>query len=251
MATAVLRPLYFVLSLIRIALISLNMIFVGGSYVLVAALFSYKVAASTNLSWLWGRLFCIFTTTRVVVVGKENIPQDKGVVFLFSHSSYMDIPALSGSLTGLLNFAANEFVLKIPIMGAVMKVVKTIVITKDREESIRQYKLAEERLKNGDRFMISPEGGRSHGEEIMPFKSGPFIFAMNAQATLVPVVVYGAHKTWPKSDLMPNMRRFFNTIYVEYLPPISTADFTNDNRKQKAEDIRQDMIEVFAKYQAL
>jgi len=243
------KTFYTVIAVLRILLISLNMVLLGGAYVLTAAVFGYKAAAATNISWLWGRLFCLFTTTRIRIKGLEHIPKDRGVVFLFSHSSYMDIPALSSSITGLLNFAASEFVLKIPVMGLVMRVVKTIVITKDREESIRQYKMAEERLKNGDRFMISPEGGRSSGEEIKPFKSGPFIFAMNAKATLVPVVVYGAHKTWPKGDLLPNMKQFFNTIYVEYMPAISTESFTDENRKQKAEEIRQDMIKVFEKYQ--
>jgi len=243
------RALYFFVSIFRVFLISLDMLFVGGMYILIAFVFGYKAASYSGMPWLWGKLFCFFTTTRVIVEGKENIPKSKGVVFLFSHSSYMDIPALSGSTTGLLNFAASEFILKIPVMGTIMRVAKTIVITKDREESIKQYKLAEERLKEGDRFMVSPEGGRSNGEEVLPFKSGPFIFAMNAHATLVPVVVYGAHKTWPKGDLLPNMRRFFNTINVEYLPPVSTEDFSPENRKLKAEEIRQDMIKVFEKHQ--
>jgi 1-acyl-sn-glycerol-3-phosphate acyltransferase len=224
------------------------MLVLGLIYIFIAFVFGYKAAAYSGIPWLWGRLFCLFTTTRLVVKGKRNIPKNVGVVFLFTHSSFMDIPALFGSTGGLINFAASEFVLKIPVMGTVMRVVKTIVITQDREESIRQYKLAEVRLKEGDRFMISPEGGRSDGEEILPFKSGPFIFAMNAHATFVPVVVHGAYKTWPKGDLMPNMRQFFNTIHVEYMPPVSTKDFTPDNRKQKAEEIRQDMLKVFNKY---
>jgi len=225
------------------------MLILGGLYIFIAFVFGYKAAAYSGLPWLWGRLFCLFTTTRLVVKGRENIPKNVGVVFLFTHSSFMDIPALFGSTSGLINFAASSFVLKYPVLGTIMRVVKTIVISNNREESIQQYKLAEQRLKDGDRFMISPEGGRSGGEEILPFKSGPFIFAMSAHATLVPVVVYGAHKTWPKGDLMPNMRHFFNTIYVEYMPSISTEDFTNENRKLKAEKIRLNMLKVFQKHQ--
>lgn len=243
------RILYSLVSVVRVFLISLNMLILGSLYILIALVFGYKAAAYSGLPWLWGRLFCLFTTTRLVVKGRENIPRDVGVVFLFSHSSFMDIPALFGSTTGLINFAASSFVLKYPVLGTIMRIVKTIVISDDREESIQQYKLAEERLKEGDRFMISPEGGRSDGSEILPFKSGPFIFAMNAHATLVPVVVSGAYKTWPKGDLMPNMRQFFNRIHVEYLPPVSTTDFTDDNRKQKAEEIRQDMLAVFENHQ--
>lgn len=243
--------LRFLLSLIRGALISINMVVLGGLYILIAFFFGYKAAAYSGLPWLWGRVFCFIVSSRLVVKGKKNIPKGGGVVFLFSHSSYMDIPALFGSETGLINFVVSAFLLKYPILGSIIKTVKSVVISDDREESIKQYKAAEERLKNGDRFMVSPEGGRSNGEEVLPFKSGPFIFAMNSKATLVPVFIYGTHKIWPKADKLPNFRRLFGTFYVEYMPEVSTKDFTDENRKEKAEAIRQDMIKKLTYYQNL
>ena len=244
-----LKVIRFLFSLIRGFLIGAVMLVLGSLYIFIALIFGYKAASYSGISWLWGRLFCLIVTSRLVVKGTEHIPKEGGVVFLFSHSSYLDIPALFASQYGLLNFAASAFLLKYPVLGFIMRTVKTIVISNDREESIRQYKMAEERLKEGDRFMISPEGGRSGGEEILPFKSGPFIFAMNAKATMVPVVIYGAHKIWPKSDKLPNFKQVFGTIYLEYLPEISTKDFTEDNRKEKAEKIRQAMEQKLFEYQ--
>ena len=225
------------------------MLVLGSLYILTTLIFGYKAAAYSGIPWLWGRLFCLIVTSRLVVKGTEHIPKKGGVVFLFSHSSYLDIPALFASHYGILNFAASAYLLKYPVLGFIMRAAKTIVISQDREESIRQYKVAEERLEQGDRFMISPEGGRSGGEEILPFKSGPFIFAMNAKATMVPVVIYGAHKVWPKKDKLPNFDHLFGTIYLEYLPEISTESFTEENRKDKAEEIRQLMSKKLSEYQ--
>lgn len=240
----------FLVSLIRGVVISLNMLLIGGFYLIMCILVGYDSVSKWGLTQLWGKIFIWSTTSRLVVKGKENIPKGKGAVYLFSHSSYLDIPALCATKPGQINFAASAFLLSYPILGYIMRVVKAIVVYKDdREKSIEQYKLAEKRLENGENFMISPEGGRSEGEEVLPFKSGPFILAMNAKADLVPVLIYGAHHVWPKPDKISNLRRMFGTIYVEYMPKISIADFTEENRKEKAEEIRQDMIKVLERYQ--
>jgi 1-acyl-sn-glycerol-3-phosphate acyltransferase len=237
-------------SILRGVLISLLMLTLGDLYILGCLFIGYPKTAKIGLSQLWGRLFLMIVSSRLVVSGKENIPKDQGGIYIFSHSSYLDIPVLCASKPGQINFAASDFLLAYPVLGFIMKTVQAIVVyRKDPQKSIEQYKLAEKRVAHGESFMISPEGGRSNGEEILPFKSGPFILAMNAKAPLVPVVVYGAHKVWPKADKLPNMRKMWGKIYIEYLPPVSTDDFTDDNRKEKAELIRQDMEAVLLKMQ--
>ncbi|MGH1469344.1 MAG: lysophospholipid acyltransferase family protein [Bdellovibrionales bacterium] len=226
------------------------MLVLGGLFLILCLVIGYKTTSRLGITWLWGKFFLWTVSARMVVKGREHIPKEGGAVFLFSHASYLDIPVLCASKGGQINFAAKSFLLDFPILGFIMRAVKAIVIYPDRERSIEQYKLAEERLKAGDSFMIAPEGGRSNGEELLPFKSGPFIFAMNAKADLVPVLIYGAHKLWPSKDKLPNLRKLFGTVHVEYFPKVSTADFTDDNRKEKAEEIRLRMLNSLKKLQA-
>lgn len=230
-------------SLLGALLIGFITLLFGIPFIVSLALFGYRFSFRVGIPWAWGKLFCLILGVRLDVKGLENIPS-KGVVFLFSHSSYLDIPVLFASIPGVFNFASKDFVLKFPVIGTAMKLCKTILIPDDREKAIEQYKMAEQRLIDGDRFMISPEGGRSTGEEMMPFKSGPFIFAINCNATLVPIVIYGAHRVWPPEDKFANQRIFCGKISVRVLEPVSVEGWDDSNRKERAELIRQDMAKV-------
>ena len=211
----------------------------------------YKAYNILRLPTAWGKWTCFFLGIRLKVEGLENVPREKGVVFLFSHASFADIPILFAALPRFFNFAAKSYVFKYPIFGPIGRMYKTLEIFKDREKSIEQYKKAEERLQYGESFMVAPEGTRSDGEEINEFKSGPFIFAMNAKADLVPVLIYGASYVWPKKDAVPNLRCFGGNVVLKFLEPVSTIDFTNENRKEKAASIRTAMISELDKLKSL
>ncbi len=240
----ILRPFYILRSILSTLIVLLATLLIGVPAVIVILLFGYKAIFKLGLPQLWGKIFCLGLGAWVEVSGKENISKEKGVVYLFSHSSYLDIPALVGYVPGVFNFAASAFVQRYPIVGTVMKISDTIVIYRDdREKSIAEYKKAEERLKKGSSYMIAPEGGRNDGEELADFKSGPFIFAMSAKATLVPVVIYGANKVFPRQQYFPSLSSMGGRVLVDILPEISTADWTEENRKEKVKEVRDLMSE--------
>jgi 1-acyl-sn-glycerol-3-phosphate acyltransferase len=216
----------------------LGLVFIA-SVLTVGKKASYKY---TRIPYIWGSLFCFLTGAKVKVFGKENIPKDKGVVYLFSHASFLDIPLLFAALKSFYNFAAKTYVFKIPVIGQIGRVMGSIEIKKDLNDSIKEYKRAEALIKEGESFMIAPEGKRSDSESIEPFKSGPFIFALNAKSDLVPVVIYGASKIWSNKESVPNLKIFGGSVYISVLPLVEVKHFNDDNRKVKAEEIRQDMI---------
>lgn len=243
------RAIRLIFALVRGFLIAMDMLVFGTLFLFLCIVIGYKRTSKLGITWLWGHIFVAMAGGKLITVGKENIPKDKGAVFIFSHSSYLDIPVLCATKGGQINFAAKSALLNFPILGFIMRVVKAIVIYRDDvKKTIEQYRLAGERLKEGFSFMVAPEGTRSSGEEITPFKSGPFIFAMNAEADLVPVLIYGAHTLWPREDKVANLNKFCGTIYVEYLPKVSTIGWTDENRKEKAEEIRQMMLTQLKKH---
>lgn len=235
----------------RLLIIALNMLILGLIHLFLVLVLGYERGTLFALPWIWGRIFCFACGLRLHIKGKENIPpKGKGAIFIFNHASFLDIPVIFASQRAVFNFAAKEYTLKYPVLGSVMKAVKTIIIYKDLSRSIEEYKKAEERLRNGDRFMIAPEGTRGEEETIAPFKSGPFIFAMSAHADIVPVVIYGTPKLWPKKDSLPNLSAFWADVNLEYLPAVSTKSFSHENRKEKAEALRQKMLSVFNAYKS-
>jgi 1-acyl-sn-glycerol-3-phosphate acyltransferase len=80
---------------------------------------------------------------------------------------------------------------------------------------------------------------------LAPFKSGPFIFAINAHAPLVPVVVKGASDVMPKGSFIPNWGRWTSTITLQVLPAVDTSPYTTATRPALQEEVRKAMSPFF------
>jgi len=236
------RIVNFFLLPFRLLIILLTTVISGLVFISAVLFFGKSWAFNyTKVPFIWGKIFCFATGTKITVTGLENVPKDKGHVYLFSHASFLDIPIIFAAIRGEFNFAAKSYVFKIPVMGQVGRVMKSIEIKKDLHESIKEYKRAEKMVQDGESFMVAPEGTRSDKEVVNPFKSGPFLFAMGAKADLVPVLIYGAHSIWSNKEVFPNMSSFGGRVHVSVLPVVKISEFTNENRKAKAEQIRQKM----------
>lgn len=188
----------------------------------------------------WGAISCWMFGVKVRVEGAENLPKEGGVV-LFNHTSFFDIFALAAGVPDI-RFGAKIELFKIPFFGFAMRRVGTLPIARQRREEVfKIYEEAEGRLRNGQKFALSPEGTRQNEEKLGSFKSGPFIFAINAGAPLIPVVIRNAAGILPKHHLLPNTGRWTREIVLHILPPVETRGFTIDQRPVVQERVRMKM----------
>ena len=179
----------------------------------------------------WGRLCCLMSGVWVEVEGLENIP-DRGCLFLFNHSSFFDVFAIAGYIPGL-RFGAKAELFKIPVFGHAMQALGTLPIHRQRREEVfKIYEEAKVRFHNKEKFALAPEGGRFYGPQLSPFKAGPFLFAMSAQAPLVPVIILGAHECLPKGHILFNPRRWMQRVQIKILKPIETVGYEVANRHE-------------------
>ncbi len=193
---------------------------------------------------LWGRLCCRMSGVKVIVHGRENIP-DEGCLFLFSHSSFFDVFAIAGYLPGV-RFGAKAELFKIPIFSHTMRAMDTLPIARNnRDEVYKIYDEAKARFANNEQFALSPEGGRFYGRELSPFKAGPFLFAMSAGAPVVPVVIVGAYEALPKGEILFNRRKLSHTITMTILEPVATAGFTPETRKELQKTVYERMNKIW------
>lgn len=192
----------------------------------------------------WTRNVCRMFGVKVVVHGEENIPQG-GFLYLFNHASFFDIFSMNGWL-GSFRFGAKIELFKIPIFGPAMRRAGILPIARSqRTEVFKVYEAAESRIKAGERFALSPEGTRQKTEKLGPFKRGPFIFAINAKAPIVPVIVKGAAAVLPTGHIVPNWGRWSSTITLMVLPAVSTAGYTQDQSAELQEKVRKIMEAYF------
>jgi 1-acyl-sn-glycerol-3-phosphate acyltransferase len=200
-----------------------------------------------NRSWMdlvghiWARWTLALLGIKVEVKGKTNVPE-KACLFLFNHTSFMDIFAMMSEIPGI-HFGAKIQLFSIPIFGIGLRAAGMLPIAREnREQAIRILTEAEDRAKKGEKFALSPEGGRNDEEKLLPFKSGPFIFAIKTGVPIVPVIIKGAKDAWPKHHLLPVGGK---VIHLEFLPQVKTQKYTIDQRSLLAEEVRTNMSQFF------
>lgn len=215
---------------------------------ILALLDVYTLQSKENQDWIaqaWGKwsLWCF--GAKVKELGTENIPQGS-CLFIFNHSSYFDVFAIHGMRKGV-RFGAKIELFHVPLFGQAMEKIGVLPIARNnRQQAIEVYRKALPRVLDGQQFVLAPEGGRSESDAILSsFKTGPFIFAIDAQIPIVPIVVKGAFEIMGKEDLLPNADRLTRTITLQYLPPISTKDYTFESRAQLVEKAHSQMSKYF------
>jgi 1-acyl-sn-glycerol-3-phosphate acyltransferase len=197
----------------------------------------------------WGRISLWMFGVKVKMEGLENIPRGGGV-FLFNHSSIFDIFALAGYIPSL-RFGAKVELFKIPFFGWAMRRIGILPIARqNKEEVFRVYKATEDRLRAGERIALAPEGTRQPTEEKLGrFKAGPFVFAINAQVPVIPVVIKNASYILNKGAFLPNLGTWEKDITVRILPAIETKNLKVDDRPTLQNKVMECMSPYFTTLQ--
>lgn len=217
------------------------------SLAVIAAGFAGRSRFATRLIRVWGCLVLFVFGIRVRARGEGHLPVAGGGIIVFNHQSHFDIPAVVVATKKDIRFGAKIELFKIPFFGAAMRAVGTLPIARDnRSEVLRIYQEAQARFeKEGTIFVLAPEGTRQLKPEIGRFKKGPFLFAVNAQVPVIPVVIHGANEVLPKNRLSVNVGKLSRTIEIEFLPPVPTRGMTPDSIEDVMQRVRADMVAAY------
>lgn len=190
----------------------------------------------------WGRELLNLARAKLHVEGLENLPEEN-CLFVFHHSSLLDIPVLYAALPDRqIRFGAKSELFRIPIFGRSIRAVGTLPISREEPKEVRR--LYEETAKNrpsGIDYALAAEGTRQDTNQIGNFKTGPFIFAITAQVPIVPVVIAHADQVLSKADWIFQKDRV--TIRVRVLPAVATSGMGLDQRMNLKFQVREMMQE--------
>ena len=173
---------------------------------------------------------------RYRVHDRRKLALGRAVVFCSNHESNVDPPVLFQALHKRLHVLFKAELKKLPILGKVMTAGGFVPVERDRKEaSMASIELAAQSLREGNSFLIFPEGTRSRTSELLPFKKGGFIMAIKAQAPIVPVAVSGGRAAMQKGSwfVRPVM------VDVRIGDPVETTGYTLDDRDALIEVVRE------------
>ncbi len=164
---------------------------------------------------------------RIKVKGTERIPKGT-VIFAANHTSAADAPAVVGAIPRRIAVLLKRSLFGYPIVGQAFHLARFIPVDRfNRDSAIVSLEKATEALKNGQSFLIYPEGTRSPDGRLQEFKKGTAVMAIKAGVPLVPIACSNAHRIMKKREL----KIYPGEIQVEFLPPIDSTQYTLDQRE--------------------
>lgn len=163
---------------------------------------------------------------RIRVVGRDRIPPC-ACLFIANHTSAADAPAVVGAIPRRIAILLKESLFCFPIVGQAFRSAHFIPVDRSqRDSAVQSLEKATEALRNGQSFLIYPEGTRSPDGRLQPFKKGAAVMAIKAGVPVVPMACSNAHRIMEKRSLVIHP----GEILVEFLPPVDAASYSLEQR---------------------
>ena len=178
---------------------------------------------------------------RVEVIGLDKLDPQQAYVFTPDHRSHADITALMAALP-TARYAAKRELFDEPVLGTAMRAVGMIPIDRD-DPALAKRTLEEAAAKLGKTvsLVIFPEGTRAPASQMLPFKGGAFVLAIEQQIPVVPVAIHNTAHVMPAHGYLTILG---GRVVVEILDPIPTAGLTFEDRHELKERVRKTLLQA-------
>ncbi|AUI66630.1 MULTISPECIES: 1-acylglycerol-3-phosphate O-acyltransferase [Glaesserella] len=167
---------------------------------------------------------------------------DKPAIYIGNHQNNYDMVTIAAMVPPKTVSIGKRSLIWIPFFGLVYWATGNIFIHREKRSSAisTMNKVSEIIRDKQISIWMFPEGTRSRGRGLLPFKTGAFHTAISAGIPIVPIVCSTTHD---KIDL----NRWNNGVVIcEQLEPIDTSGYDRDNLKElieKCHQVMKDRIE--------
>ena len=186
---------------------------------------------------------------KVNVIGEENVPNDKAVLYVGNHHGIFDVLVTYVRVPGLTGFVAKKEIEKVPVLRTWMRHLNCLFLDrKDLRAGAKMIIDAIQKIKSGVSIFIFPEGTRSKDENVtLPFHEGSFKIATKANCPIVPVVLTNTNRIF--EDHFPWIKKTHVTL--EYCEPIILDEMPDDIKKSPSNYVRNIIVEKYEKNRGL
>lgn len=158
-------------------------------------------------------------------------------IFMSNHLSLYDIPLLLVSLPGTVRMVAKKELFKVPLWGNAMQ--QSDFVSIDREnatQAVKDLECAAQKMREGIRLWIAPEGTRSRDGQLHAFKKGAFNLAIQTGAIIIPVTIIGTDQILPAKTWNFHLGQ---KALVHLGAPIDAKLYTLRDRMQLLQRVRE------------
>jgi len=185
---------------------------------------------------------------RVRVEGRERIPAEGAFLLVSTHESFLD-PLVVGAWCRrhVWHMARRTLFFSGARRSRFRTWLGTLsgVIEVDREGGGRDaLRAAMEKLRRGEGVLVFPEGTRSDGSEVLPFRAGAGLLATRTGAAVVPVSLAGTHRVWGRGRKLPRLLPWLvgGPVRLVFGEPVTYGETTDPG--DAAADIRRRVLDL-------
>ena len=207
-----------------------------------------KRASLAIVSWAFNVVIFI-SGVKETVIGEENVPKDKAVLYVGNHRSIFDIVLTYPRVPNPTGFISKKEILKVPSLNVWMIFMDCLFLDrKDIRKGLEMVLTAIDKVKNGISIFIYPEGTRNKTDNpLCEFHKGSFKIAQKSGCPIIPVVVNHTEEILEKH--MPFIRS--TKVVIEYCKPIVISELSKEDQKNIDQYVKNIIEETYLKNEEL
>ncbi|ETO42944.1 1-acylglycerol-3-phosphate O-acyltransferase [Morganella morganii] len=229
------------LAILRIIIVIIYCIFGSLAGILICLTSPRNPKHVMTFGRMYGKLSHVFGIKMVYRI-PEEAKHYGSCVYVGNHQNNYDMITMSNAVQPRTVTVGKRSLIWIPFFGQLYWISGNILIDRSNRSKAHNTitQVADQIKKRNISVWMFPEGTRSRGRGMLPFKTGAFHAAMAAGVPVVPVCV-------STTQGRIKLNRWDNgVVIVEMLPPVDTSKYTREQVRELAEDCRQMMIKRIA-----
>lgn len=168
----------------------------------------------------------------------DVVKQTSPVVYICNHQNSYDIFTVSNAVLPNTVSVGKKSLKWIPFFGQMYWLTGNILIDrKNTNKAMNTIALAADKIREKNiSVWLFPEGTRSNGRGLLPFKTGAFRTALQANVPIIPICASNTHNKI-------QLNRWNNgKMIIEFLPPISLEGISKEAVRLVSNETHQKML---------
>jgi acyl-[acyl-carrier-protein]-phospholipid O-acyltransferase/long-chain-fatty-acid--[acyl-carrier-protein] ligase len=163
----------------------------GASFTLVGTIYVLYLLPDWFLRLLL--LFLTHSLYRINVIGRDNVPEKGGALFVSNHLSFVDALLLQAATDRPIRFLMFQRIYDLPFVQPFARMMRAIPISSELRprDMIRSLRQASDAIRAGEVVCIFAEGQITRIGQLLPFRRGMERIIKGVDAPIVPVNLYG------------------------------------------------------------